>query len=76
MQIDGLRLIVAHLRDIKRVPAFLRAYGMTDIPSPEQLRKWRQRGVPGNWLIQIMACIELETGRPVSLAGFIEEGSA
>lgn len=71
MQVDGRGLIEAHIGDISQVPAFLRAYGASRVPSTEQIRKWKSRGVPGGYLVDIMAYIEIETGRPVSLAPYI-----
>ena len=63
----------AHIGDLKRVPAFLKSYGAEDVPTPEVLRKWRQRGVPDKAIVSLLAFLEIETGRPISLAKFLEE---
>lgn len=73
MRVNGTKLIEAHIGDLKRVPAFLKSYGAEDVPTPEVLRKWRQRGVPDKAIVSLLAFLELETGRPISLAKFLEE---
>lgn len=77
MYVDGLRLIDDHIGPLARVPGFLRAYGVSgaDVPTPEQMRKWRTRGhVPATALVPILAILEIEKGQPVSLAGYLEAG--
>lgn len=73
MQVDGVRLIEAHISKIANVPNFMRSYGAEDIPTPEQIRKWRTRGVPGGRLVDLLAYFEIEFGKPISLAPYIGE---
>ena len=72
MQVDGLRFVNDLFPDGSTLCGFLKAYGVSNIPSPEVLRKWKQRGVPGNWVLLILALLEIERGEPQSIAAYIE----
>lgn len=71
MFVDGLRLLETYFSDFSKIPQFLSSYGADKTPTAEQMRKWKTRGVPGSWLVDIMACLEIEYGKPVSLAPFV-----
>lgn len=73
MQVNGERLIVARLGDLKRVVPFMDSYGITDAPTAEVLRKWRQRGIPGRAVLLLLALFEIESGAPVSVAPYLED---
>jgi hypothetical protein len=46
-----------------------------DVPPRDTLRKWFARGsIPGEWWPVILALLELERGRPVSLLPYIAMG--
>lgn len=52
----------------------LLAFGF-EAPSIPAVTKWFTRGsVPGEWLPLLLAAQELEQGKPVSVAGFVEAG--
>ena len=73
MQVDGNALIGAYFKEIQDVGPFLKAYGHASPPTYEMLRKWKTRGVPSGWLPDIMVCLEVEYGKPVSLAPYIRD---
>lgn len=74
MIVDGARLLEAYFSDIHKIRPFLSAYGF-QAPSAEQIRKWKSRGVPGRWLVDVMCCLEIEYGKPVPLTPFVREAS-
>jgi len=51
--------------------ALLSAYG-APMPKEATIKKWFQRAsIPGEWLPIILAYLELDSGRPVSLVKYI-----
>jgi hypothetical protein len=43
-----------------------------DVPAKDTLRKWFERGsIPGDWWPVVLALLEMESGKPVSLLGYL-----
>lgn len=64
--------IVQELRTPQNVVAMFTRYGI-DPPGYAAVEKWFQRGkVPSEWMFQILALMELEQGRPVSLMRYVD----
>lgn len=58
------------------VLAFASAYGVDGL-NLASIEKWFQRGgIPGRWLVVLLALLELEQGRPVSLTPYITRKAA
>jgi hypothetical protein len=71
MQGDLRKFISDELHNPQNVLAMFSRYGFLG-PKVSAVEKWFQRGsVPSDWLVPILALIELERGRPVSLAKYI-----
>lgn len=69
---DIVKFLTANFSNPARVVSFLRAYDYPQIPDEEAVRKWFSRGrVPGEWLIVLLAYLEIDKGSPVALAPYL-----
>ncbi|AUQ95997.1 hypothetical protein PhaeoP66_03255 [Phaeobacter inhibens] len=72
MVFDSLRFLRDHFSDMTRFRHTMRLYGFDDLPA-DTARKWGRRGhVPANWVIRALCVLEIEKGRPVPLAKYLE----
>ena len=56
-----------------RLVHFVRTYGV-EPPSRPAVVKWFEReSVPANWFATLLALLELDRGKPVSLIPFLEK---
>lgn len=63
--------ITSELRTPQNVLAMFTRYGFTP-PGHAAVEKWFQREkIPSEWMFKILALIELDQGRPVSLTRYI-----
>lgn len=69
---DTVKFLTANFSTPARVVSFLMAYGHPKVPDEEAVRKWFSRGrVPGEWLIVLLAYLEIDRGAPVSVAPYL-----
>lgn len=68
---NGSQFLTETVGDTQGVLALFAAYGV-QAPAQSAVVKWFQRGnTPGKWLAVMLALLELERGRPVSLCRFL-----
>lgn len=64
--------IESELRTVQNVLAIFTRYGFTP-PGNAAVEKWFQRGkIPSEWMFKILALIELDQGKPVSLTRYVK----
>lgn len=70
---DVKRFLTENFRDPDGLVGAFNAYRLA-IPPKDTVRKWFSREtVPSEWLPMIIAVLELENGKPVSLTPYIGE---
>ena len=58
-----------------RLIAFVRSFGY-EPPNAEAAYKWFRRGaVPGEWFPVLVALLELERGKPLTLVPYLKAGN-
>jgi hypothetical protein len=73
---DARRFLADKFKTPGGVVAFVTAYGRTP-PSLHAVEKWWQRNsLPADWLAILLSLLEIETGAPTSIVGYIlKEGA-
>lgn len=72
MRFDSLRFLRDHFTTMDRFRQTMGLYGFPAIPS-DTAGKWRRRGgLPSEWVIRALCVLEIELGRPVALARYLE----
>jgi hypothetical protein len=75
MVFDTMRFIDDHLVNADAVVG-LANHLRVDVPTKDTLRKWFTRGsIPGEWWPVMLALLEKDAGRPVSLVQYLEGGT-
>lgn len=68
---DAKRFLRDHFRDPDGVVGVFNSFRL-DIPPKDTVRKWFERGtIPSPWFAMLVAVLELEKGRPISLSRYI-----
>ena len=66
------KFLKAHWADEKKLVAFVQIYGI-EPPTRMAVRKWFEREtVPATWFAVLVALLEMERGKPISLIGYLE----
>lgn len=73
MYFDTVRFLKDRFQNPSGLAAFASAYSFS--LNQSAVEKWFQRGrVPSEWFSVLLALLELETGQPVRLAGYLGRG--
>ena len=65
------RFLVDNFATVQGLISFLRAYGVA-LPKFSAVEKWFQReSIPSDWLPVLLAYLELDQGKPVSLTPYL-----
>jgi hypothetical protein len=69
---DTRRFLADKFKTPASLISFVKAYGVAP-PKEAATAKWFQRGsVPSEWFAVLLAVLELDDGRPVSVAGYLK----
>jgi hypothetical protein len=72
MQFEARQFVTERFKTAAGVVAFLRAYGVSELPTEHAVMKWLKRdSIPGDWLAVLLALCEVEDGTPVSLHQYL-----
>ena len=67
--------LIESFGNVQGLLSFLRAYD-APLPGASAVEKWFQRGsVPSDWLPVLLAYLELEHGKPISLTSYLGGGA-
>jgi hypothetical protein len=65
--------LLEHWRNAEMLHRFLVIYGINDLKR-DSIYKWFLRGtIPAEWFAVLIALLELEKGKPVSVAGYLND---
>lgn len=71
---DTSRFLADKFRDADGIVGLFGAYRIP-CPPKDTVRKWFERqSVPGEWLVMLLAVVELDEGQPVRLSPYILSG--
>jgi hypothetical protein len=67
---DSIAFLDDHWPDLDRLLRFMRSYNCALLR--QAIQKWHLRGsIPAQWFAIMLALMEIESGRPVSLVKYI-----
>lgn len=72
---DGKKFLSENYHTPQHVKTVLGQYGFSVTLSATE-KWWQRESVPGSWLAVLIAIKEIETGKPVSIAGYLRAGEA
>ena len=65
--------LLEHWRNADMLQRFLVTYGITDLKK-DSIYKWYLREtIPADWFAVLLGLLELEKGKPVSIAGYLND---
>ena len=72
MKFDSLRFLRDYFSTMDRFRQTMALYGFDAIPT-DTAGKWRRRGaLPYEWILRALCVLEIEHGKPVALARYLE----
>jgi hypothetical protein len=72
MKFDSLRFLRDYFSTMGRFRQTMALYGFDAIPA-DTAGKWRRRGgLPSEWILRALCVLEIEHGKPVALARYLE----
>ena len=75
MAFDTAAFIVDHLISPDAIVGLANHFNI-EVPAKDTLRKWFERGtIPGEWWPVVLAMLELESGKPVSVVEYLRRSA-
>ena len=71
MEFDYHKFLVDTWGEPERLVTFLHAYGRVNANYHTVNQWFRRKSVPSNWFAVLLALLEIETGKPVSLVAYL-----